>query len=237
LFCCKMATRKLKNNKIKKSEIGSEVTIHRRGKRKGLNISPISDDLKHTSQIARCSNPGGAILKMEEEFIEEIDFEGNIIATHPKNLLKEKMFTHKVVLILPKTKDNKIILSKRAKDKHPFPGIWCCAVGRKVSTGETEEQAALREMQEEIGVIKKITKVTSFNYDKEDYNGMFTIFTSEISLDELTPDTSEIEYLKDFHLDEIKDLIEKSPEEFAPTFIVAIKKFLSALNKTSNQQI
>jgi len=56
-----MATRKLKNNKIKKSEIGSEVMIHRRGKRNRLNISPTTDDLKPTSQNGLRSNPGGAI--------------------------------------------------------------------------------------------------------------------------------------------------------------------------------
>ncbi len=61
LFCCKMATRKLKNNKIKKCEIGSEATIHRRGKNIGLNISPTTNDLKPTSKMVRVTNPGGAI--------------------------------------------------------------------------------------------------------------------------------------------------------------------------------
>jgi hypothetical protein len=51
----------LKNNKIKKGEIDSEVTIHRRGKCDGLNISPNTDDQIPTPAIARCSNPGGAI--------------------------------------------------------------------------------------------------------------------------------------------------------------------------------
>jgi len=51
----------LKNKKIKKSEIGSKVTIHRRGKSNGLNISPTTDDQNPTSQMARVSNPGGAI--------------------------------------------------------------------------------------------------------------------------------------------------------------------------------
>jgi len=45
-----MATGKLKNNKIKKSEIGSEGTIHRRQKTNKLN----------NSKMARASNPGGA---------------------------------------------------------------------------------------------------------------------------------------------------------------------------------
>ncbi len=51
----------LKNNKTKKKEIGSEVTIHRRGKSKGLNIFPTTDDQIPTPHISRVTNPGGAI--------------------------------------------------------------------------------------------------------------------------------------------------------------------------------
>jgi len=52
----------LKNNKIKKSKIGSKVTIHRRQKSNGLNILPTTDDQTPTTQMARVSNPGGAII-------------------------------------------------------------------------------------------------------------------------------------------------------------------------------
>jgi len=51
----------LKNNKIKKSEFGSKVTIHRRGKRNGLNILPTTDDQIPTPHVSRVTNPGGAI--------------------------------------------------------------------------------------------------------------------------------------------------------------------------------
>lgn len=58
LFCCKM----LKENKIKKSQIGSEVIIHRRGKRNELNILPTTDDQIPTPHISRVTNPGEAIF-------------------------------------------------------------------------------------------------------------------------------------------------------------------------------
>ena len=49
----------MKNKTLK---FGSKVTINRRGKNIGLNISPTTDDLKPTSQMARASNPGGAMI-------------------------------------------------------------------------------------------------------------------------------------------------------------------------------
>ena len=55
----------LKNNKIKKSEIGSEVTIHLRGKRNGLNMFSTTDDLNSTTHISGVTNPGGAITNFK----------------------------------------------------------------------------------------------------------------------------------------------------------------------------
>jgi isopentenyl-diphosphate delta-isomerase len=166
-----------------------------------------------------------------EEMIEEVDWDGNVIATHPRKLLKKRMFPHKSSLILPRTKEGKIILCKRSKNKYPFPGTWCCAVGGKVIAGETEEQAALREMEEEVGFVQDLTKVTSFNYNEEDYKGLFTIFTTELSINDLHPDSCEIESLQEFNINEIIEMLENSPDVFAPTFRVAISEFIK------NQQI
>lgn len=50
----------LKNQKIKKSEIGSEVTFYSRGKSRRLSILPNTDDQIPNSKMAQVSNPGGA---------------------------------------------------------------------------------------------------------------------------------------------------------------------------------
>ena len=57
LFPCKM----LKDGKIKKGKIGSEVTIYLRGRNNGLSILPNPDDQNPNSKMALVSNPGGAI--------------------------------------------------------------------------------------------------------------------------------------------------------------------------------
>jgi hypothetical protein len=53
----------LKNNKIKKSEIGSEVTIHRRQKSKGLTNLPNTLDQTPKPVLRLRENPGEAINK------------------------------------------------------------------------------------------------------------------------------------------------------------------------------
>lgn len=128
-------------------------------------------------------------------------------------------------LIIPVASDNKFLFSRRAKNKLPFPDTWVCAIGGKVNDGESFEDAAKREMMEEAGVEVPVKKVASFHYNVE-FEALFTIFTTDAPLpDNLKLDPSEVQYVKAFSLAEIKEMIEKSPNEFAPTFRVALEKF------------
>lgn len=168
-----------------------------------------------------------------EERIEEIDWEENIIKTHPKDKLKETMFPHKASVVIPKTKDGKIILCKRAKDKHPFPGTWCCGVGGKVAAGESEEIAALREMKEEVGINSALDFVTKVKYDKEDYKALFYVFTTKenFTVESFSIDPREIEYLKEFEVNEVTKMINENQNKFAPTFITLFKEFAKEWRK------
>ncbi len=170
---------------------------------------------------------------MTEELIDEVDLNGNIIATHPKSYLKERMFMHKVSLIILMAKGNKILLSKRAKEKYPYPNTWCCAVGGKSMSGETEAETAAREMREEIGKIFPTKKVASFIYDEPEYKAIFSIFvtTVPVSPEELELDPEEIQYTKEFEIEEALRMSMENPDQFAPTFVRAIAEFSKHFGK------
>lgn len=165
---------------------------------------------------------------MEEELIDEIDWAGNLIRVHSKKELKEKMFLHKVSVVIPKGRNGKIILARRAKDKYPFPDTLCCSVGGKCISGENWDEAVIREMKEEIGKTYSLKRITFVNYDKEDYKAIFGVFTTEdeIDLDEFDLDSNEIQYVQEFSINEIIKKINETPEEFAPTFIVILREFV-----------
>lgn len=137
------------------------------------------------------------------------------------------MFLHRVVLVIPMAKGDRYILSRRAKDKHPFPDSWCCGVGGKVHSGEALEEAAIREMREEMGVEHPVREVVSFMYDKQDYKAIFTVFTTKDVLNpgDLKLDPREIQYSEAVSLGEILESVEKNPKIFSPTFIAAIREF------------
>ena len=173
---------------------------------------------------------------MTEELIEEIDWEGNTIAIHPKNKLKETMFPHKTALVIPKSNNNKLILCKRAEDKYPFPGTWCCAIGGKAAHGETIEEAAKRETFEESKTSPELEKVVDVKYNEDDYKSIFTVFTTKESFDlsHFTPDPREIQYFQDFSAEEIETMIQNNPELFAPTFIAILNPFIKEMKKLTS---
>lgn len=73
-------------------------------------------------------------------------------------------------------KDNKILLVK-----HRHKGDeWYCLPGGGIERGETPEQAAIRELQEECNVLGTIIKKTSEYVDPYDNNNFFYTFQIDI---------------------------------------------------------
>jgi len=163
------------------------------------------------------------------ERIEEIDKDGNTIAVHPKDFLKTKMFLHKVSMIIPRGEDGTFILSRRAKDKHPFPDTRCCAIGGKVAVGESFEEAAIREGQEEAGLALELEEVVRFLYDEDDYKALFAVYTTKepILLSAITCDPAEIQSVRAYTLEEMSAVAQSNQNN--PTFREAVKVFISKL--------
>ena len=78
-------------------------------------------------------------------------------------------------VILPNRR-REILLVKRAKD--PFKNMWCLPIGF-AETGESIEEAALRELKEETGVEGSITQLVDVSSDKTFYYGELLVVTFE----------------------------------------------------------
>ena len=88
-------------------------------------------------------------------------------------------------------KKNEILLQKKTADYAPNPGCWCF-FGGEIEMGETPEQAAKRELKEELNYdIKKYELLTSQHYkiaDREGKTHTFVVYfdgdVSKITLTE-----------------------------------------------------
>jgi 8-oxo-dGTP diphosphatase len=78
-------------------------------------------------------------------------------------------------IILP-NRDREVILVKRARE--PYKNMWCCPIGF-AETGESIEDAALRELREETGIEGKIAQLVDVSSHRNPFYGDLLIVTFE----------------------------------------------------------
>lgn len=117
---------------------------------------------------------------------------------------------HATVHIWLYTKEEKILLQKRAMNKKVFPGLWDISVAGHIGAGEAILQAATREIQEEIGLKlypKDLIKIGTRIHQVSHANGIkdnefHHVFIGELKtpIHKLTMQTEEVDALQLFDL-------------------------------------
>lgn len=124
---------------------------------------------------------------------------------------------HRVIHILLFNSKGELFLQKRAMNKDIQPGKWDTSVGGHLDSGETYEDAALREMKEELGIetdnLTFIHKYLHSNSIESEYVSTYlSIYDGSVTIEE-----SEIEEGRFFPLDEIEKT--KYSGKYTPNFI------------------
>lgn len=86
-----------------------------------------------------------------EEVIDIINREDEVVGQAVISEIYKKKFPHRIVHVLLMDEDGKIACQIRSKHKSFCPGCYSTSVGGHVQFGETPEEAAKREMKEELG--------------------------------------------------------------------------------------
>ena len=113
-----------------------------------------------------------------------------------------------------------IILQKIALTKKNDAGKWSYSAAGHVDAGETYEQAALRELKEEMGIqVNDLTFVGKDYMLKDGKPRSFHHVFRVISDDLIIPDLSEIAEVREFTIPELKRLVQQNPEQFKDIFV------------------
>jgi isopentenyldiphosphate isomerase len=90
---------------------------------------------------------------VNEELFEIVDDEGRVIGTAPRSKCHgDPSLVHRSVHLFVRNRRGDFYLQKRSLSKDVQPGKWDTSVGGHLAPGETYEQAAVRELAEELGV-------------------------------------------------------------------------------------
>lgn len=89
---------------------------------------------------------------MSEVPIQIVDQNNNPTGSATKQEAWRDGLIHRVVRISILDSDGRLLVQKRSLQKELFPGRWDNSAAGHVDVGETYEQAALRELHEELGI-------------------------------------------------------------------------------------
>jgi len=92
-------------------------------------------------------------MKDPEEQLEIVNQNGEVIGLAPRTEAHSNpSLMHRVVHVLVFDPGGRLLLQKRSLSKDVAPGMWDTSVGGHVGIGEELPLAAVREMQEELGI-------------------------------------------------------------------------------------
>lgn len=144
--------------------------------------------------------------RQDEQFIvvnekdEIVGYQSRFKCHHDKSLI------HRAVDVVLFNKEGKIAMQKRSKDKDLYAGYYCVTAGGHVSKGDSWEQAAYRELKEEMGVEGiQLKKKETFIVHDEKETEMNTLFVGNYDGSFQYP-RDEVESVHYYSKDEIKKL-------------------------------
>lgn len=86
------------------------------------------------------------------ELVEVVDGNDQPLVIMPLVEAHKQTLMHRAVLVLLYDKANRVYLQRRSKNKKLFPGFWDLSATGHVKAGESREDAARRELREELGI-------------------------------------------------------------------------------------
>ncbi|MBO4648264.1 MAG: NUDIX domain-containing protein [Lentisphaeria bacterium] len=167
---------------------------------------------------------------MSDEFFDLIDdATGQIVgrATRRECHGNPKLLHRSVRVAVYHPDGKSLLLQKRSMSKDIFPGRWDMAVGGHVDSGETPDQAVVREMREELGLVsdlplKKLFQLKVRNeIESENVQLYSTVCAGPFEIQE-----QELSEIRFFSFDELKKLLRDDPEQFTPLLVRELRILL-----------
>lgn len=136
-----------------------------------------------------------------DEYIDILTADGKPTGkTCLKSIAHQKGYYHPTVHVWCYTKDFKILLQQRSNTKETFPGLWDVSVAGHMATGEDSLTAAVREIEEELGISipkHKLLFIGTWKSEVVHPNGIQDNEFHQVYLTEITADLSSIQVQKE----------------------------------------
>ena len=172
---------------------------------------------------------------MKKENVVLVDRNDNPMGLMPKLEAHEKGVLHRAFSVFILNQKSQLMLQRRALDKYHSPGLWtntCCSHPRE---SESNIEAGVRRLKEEMGFTTPLKPMFSFIYKSKFDNGLIEHEFDHVLLGyyDKQPfiNTIEVSEWKWMSLDKIILEIKNKPEDFTVWFKIIFERFYNHLYK------
>lgn len=171
---------------------------------------------------------------MNEEQVILVNEYDKQIGLMPKLEAHEKAVLHRAFSVFVFNNKNELMLQQRALHKYHSPGLWtntCCSHQRD---GESNLQAGIRRLQEEMGFVTPLKETISFIYKAPFDNGLTEHELDHIMVGNyedapiINPD--EVADWKWMPIEDVKQDIDDNPQLYTAWFKIIFEKFYEHIN-------
>jgi isopentenyldiphosphate isomerase len=117
------------------------------------------------------------------EMLDIVDEDDRVVRSAPRGTVLDEYHIHRAVIFFVFDRDGNVFVNKRSSQKELYPGYWSVAFGGHVLAGESYDAAAIREVQEETGLLDRPTPVGSFKKRTGDERENVTVYAVTASQD------------------------------------------------------
>jgi len=157
---------------------------------------------------------------MPDELFDIVDEQDKVIGQEMRSIVHQRGLWHRGVHVFLFTQDGKLLVQQRSKDRMHAPSALDCSVSEHLKAGEDYYSAALRGLQEELGVkgieIQPLVKF-KMNYGPND-NEISALYQGEVEPALVKFDPVEVERIDYYSLPELEEFITKKEFVFSYWF-------------------
>ncbi len=99
---------------------------------------------------------------MVGEIFDVVDADDNVVGAASREEAHRLGLLHRSVMFFIFDQAGRVFVNRRSKSKDVLPGKWSIVLGGHVDSGETYDEAVVREFQEETGLLSEPFAIDSF---------------------------------------------------------------------------
>ncbi len=158
---------------------------------------------------------------MSDHYIDIVNENDEVIGKELKSKKPDLNFISRVVAIMVRDSEKRFIVCKRGSHKKLDADKYDLAACGNVDAGEEYEQAAIRELKEELGIECSVNMLDRFYQENEHKGKKFKIFCGVFlaDTDDIPKLNHELVSFRKMTIEDIEREMEESPDKFCQGFI------------------